>query len=124
MTIERPVFLDLWRMKFPPMAIVSIFHRISGVILFLGLPFVLYLLQQSLRSADTFDSVQKLLQTAGLKLATWVFLVALLYHVIAGIRHVVMDLGVGEHLPAGRHTAVFVLLLSLVLALFLGIWLW
>jgi succinate dehydrogenase / fumarate reductase cytochrome b subunit len=124
MNIERPMFLDLRRMKFPPMAIVSIFHRISGVVLFLGLPFVLYLLQQSLRSVSAFDSVVQLLDKAPFKLGVWIFLVALIYHVIAGIRHVLMDMGLGEQLLAGKQTAIFVLVLSGGLALFLGIWLW
>ena len=124
MTHKRPVNLDLGSLKYPPMAIVSILHRISGLVLFLLLPIMLYFLNLSLRSVTSFGDLQFILACISSKFLLWVFGSALLYHVMAGIRHLLMDLGCGEQLAAGRRSAVIVIFLSLVLTVLLGVWLW
>ena len=121
---KRPVNLDLSSLKYPPMAIVSILHRISGLVLFLLLPMMLYFLSLSLRSAASFDDLQTILACAYTKLLLWVFSSALIYHVMAGIRHMLMDLGWGEQLVTGRRSAVTLIILSIILTVLLGVWIW
>lgn len=124
MNQKRPVNLDLGTIKFPVMAIASILHRISGLVLFLLLPFILYLLSKSLNNAVSFMQMQNLLQSPFYKLLLWVFSAALVYHILAGIRHMVMDLGYGEEVKEGRQTAIWVIALAVILTIFLGIWIW
>ncbi|KTC87929.1 MULTISPECIES: succinate dehydrogenase, cytochrome b556 subunit [Legionella] len=124
MNQKRPVNLDLGTIKFPAMAIASILHRISGLVLFLLLPFILYLLSMSLTSAVSFMQMQIVLQSPFYKLLLWAFSAALVYHLLAGIRHMIMDLGYGEEVKAGRQTAIWVITLAVILTIFLGIWIW
>ena len=122
---ERPVNLDLGSLKFPPMAIASILHRISGVVLFLLLPMMLYFLSLSLESEATFSHLSTIvLAHSCYKLLLWVFSSALFYHVIAGIRHLLMDIGYGETLHAGRRSAIVVIGLSVLATVFLGVFIW
>lgn len=124
MNKKRPVNLDLSTLKYPPMAIVSILHRISGVVLFLLFPIMLYLFSQSLHSDATFHQLQMTLANPYSKLLLWVFSGALMLHVLAGIRHVLMDIGFGEGLLAGRRSAISVMILAILSIIFLGIWIW
>lgn len=124
MNHQRPINLDLRSLRFPPMAIASILHRISGIVLFFILPFVLYLLSLSLRSSASFDDLQHLLAKPYCKVVLWAFSAALIYHILAGIRHLLMDMGVGEHLAVARRSAQVVITLGVVLAVCLGVWIW
>lgn len=124
MNKKRPVNLDLGSFKYPPMAIASILHRVSGVVLFLLLPIILFILAQLLQSEESFIHMTSSLAHSCYKMILWVFAAALIYHLLAGIRHLIMDMGFGEHLEAGRRSAVFVIVLAVLLSLFLGIWIW
>lgn len=124
MNKKRPVNLDLVSLKYPPMAIASILHRISGVVLFLLLPVMLFILGQSVQSEEAFIHVKNLLSQSCYKLIVWAFGAAMIYHLLAGIRHLLMDIGFGEHLHAGRNSAVLVIVLAVILTIFLGIWIW
>lgn len=107
------------------MAVVSIGHRISGVILFLFIPFMLYLLHQSIISPTTFLNLQQTLANSfWMKFWVWVLLSATLFHLFAGIRHLLMDLGFGESLNAGRRSAYAVFFLSVITIILTGVWLW
>ncbi len=111
-------------MKFPPMAIASILHRVSGIILFLFLPIILFILSKSLHSAESFTQMKVMIAHPIYKLVLWSFGAALIYHILAGIRHMIMDLGWGEDLCTGRFTANLVIVLAAILTIFLGIWIW
>ncbi len=124
MSPQRPVFLDIPKLRFPVMAIVSILHRITGVILFLFVPFMLYLLSHSLASPHSFYDLKVWMHWPWAALLTWVMLSALTGHVFAGIRHLLMDCGFAEHLRAARISAYTVLVLTAVSILVLGAWLW
>lgn len=124
MNKKRPVNLDLSTMKFPVMAIASILHRASGIVLFLLLPILLFILSSSLQSPEGFTQTLSMLNNPLYKLVLWAFSAALAYHILAGIRHMIMDLGVGEHLYAGRVTAYSVIVLALISTILLGIWIW
>ncbi len=124
MKAARPVYLNLLRIKLPIPGIVSILHRVSGVVIFLGLPFLLYILHHSLISQNSFDHLKQVLAMPGNKFILWVVLAAVVWHVLAGIRHLLMDVGVGESLTAARMTAWLVAIISFGLILLLGVWLW
>lgn len=121
---QRPVFLNLWRIKFPMPAIISILHRISGVVIFLGLPLLLYLLSQSLNSQDSFDHLITLTATPGMKWALWIVCAAVIVHFLAGIRHLFMDIGWGESLYVARRSAYVVATAAALIIILLGVWIW
>lgn len=121
---QRPINLDLGSLKFPPMAIASILHRISGLMLFLLLPFMMYLLSVSLRSSTSFDYLQTLLINPCYKLVLWAFSAALIYHLLAGFRHMFMDIGFGEQLHTARRSAIVVIVCAIILTIGLGVWIW
>ena len=123
-TKKRPVFLDLTKMRFPPTAIVSILHRVSGVLLFLLLPFALHLLHCSLVSEDSFETLQQWLQQPLPAFALWVMLCAAGFHLLAGIRHMLMDCGLGEGLCAAKFSAYLLIALEVVVMVLAGVWLW
>ena len=107
------------------MAVLSILHRISGVLLFLGMPVLLYWLHCSLHSEESFQHLQELLAHAPSKVILWGIASAMLYHAIAGIRHVLMDCGLlSEGLPGARYSAVVTLGMAIIGVVFLGVWLW
>ena len=124
MNKKRPVNLDLGSMKFPPMAITSILHRVSGVVLFVLLPVMIFLLSQSLHSEEMFNQVKIKLSEPYYKLIVWVFSTALAFHILAGIRHMIMDIGFGEDLHTGRRTSILVIVLTAIATIFLGMWIW
>lgn len=124
MSDNRPVFLNLTKMKFPVPAITSILHRISGVLMFLFLPLLFYLLSVSLKSSASFDAFLSLVSSAPMKLILWAGLSAVIYHIFAGLRHLFMDFGFGETLQAGRVTAYAVIILGVVGAVIAGVWIW
>lgn len=124
MNHKRPVNLDLRTIKFPIVAIGSILHRISGFILFFFIPVCLWGLQTSLRSPDSYASLANCLSNPILAFIIWAFVAALIYHLLAGIRHLLMDLGIGETLRGARGSVVFVFILAIVLIVLAGVWLW
>lgn len=111
-------------MHFPVPAIVSILHRVSGFILFLFIPFLLWGLSLSLSSQQDFDRLRDFLAMPMVKFAIWGCLTAFIYHFVAGIRHLLMDVNIGIELKSGRVTAILTLLVSLTLIILAGIWLW
>lgn len=71
-----------------------------------------------------FDALQEALASFWVKLVLWALVAALAYHLTAGIRHLVMDLGIGETLRGGVLGARLVLVISAVLTILAGVWLW
>ncbi len=82
------------------------------------------MLDSSLESEQGFNKVAEFFTSVPAKLVLWASLAALIYHLIAGVRHLIMDLGVGESLEGGRRGAVIVLVLSIVLILLAGVLVW
>jgi len=119
---KRPVNLSIPSIHFPVTAIVSILHRLSGLLLILAFGAFLYLLHFSLASPHDFEKVIAMLQQPLCKIGIWIFLSALVYHSCAGIRHMVMDVGIGESLKGGALGAKLVLVISVVLILLAGVW--
>lgn len=124
MNSKRPINLALHTLTFPPMAIASILHRMTGIVIFLLLPFVMYVFQLSLGGVDDVNRLQTWFSCSFVRLGIWVFGTAMIYHVIAGVRHLLCDLGWGETLPLARWTAYIIVGLSGLGSIFLGILLW
>ncbi|WP_268800719.1 succinate dehydrogenase, cytochrome b556 subunit [Pseudomonas huanghezhanensis] len=124
MNSQRPVNLDLRTIKLPVTAYTSILHRISGVILFVGVAIMLYALDVSLGSEEGFGQVKAWLTSPLAKLVIWALLSALLYHLVAGIRHLIMDAGIGETLEGGKLGSKIVIAVSLVVIVLAGVWIW
>jgi succinate dehydrogenase / fumarate reductase cytochrome b subunit len=121
---QRPVNLDLASLKFPPMAIASIFHRLSGIALFLFFPVMLYFLKLSLDSSESYQQLLVTFEKPYVKFVLWAFSTALIYHVFAGIRHMLMDIGKGESLLVARISAQGVIAVACIGAIILGVWIW
>ncbi|WP_111657585.1 succinate dehydrogenase, cytochrome b556 subunit [Isoalcanivorax indicus] len=124
MNDKRPVNLDLTTIKFPVSALASITHRIAGIALFVALPILLWMLDRSLASPESFAELKDLLASPLAKLVVWGILAALIYHLAAGIKHLIMDMGIGETLEGGRRGAFTVIAVSVVLILLAGVWVW
>lgn len=121
---KRPVNLDLSTIHQPRAAITSILHRISGVIVFVGTAVLLWLLDTSLSSSEGFTRLREAGMSPMAKLIIWGVLAALVYHLVAGIRHLLMDAGIGESFEGGPRGATIVLVVSAVLIVLTGVWVW
>jgi succinate dehydrogenase cytochrome b subunit len=122
---NRPVFLDLARIRLPITALISIAHRIAGIVLFLSIPFAIYLLDLSLSGQSGYNHTQGLLGRAWIKLLVIFVFWALAHHVYAGLRVLLIDFGIGVERDEARRTA-WVIAIGSVASLFLiaGILLW
>src|SRR4051812_36897943 len=120
----RPVWYNLSPVNLPAPGLVSIFHRISGILLFLALLWVVYLLDLSLRSEADFNHLKEYLGYPIVKLGLLVLGWAFLHHFFAGIRYLLLDMQKGIELPAARASSFMVFAVSLVSTVILGAWLW
>lgn len=123
---QRPEFrnihvTDIVGYRLPLAGIVSILHRISGLLMFLLLPFILYLLDQSLISEGTFGYFKGLVASPFVKLILLAIIWAYLQHFCAGMRHLVMDLHIGIDKLSARTSAAIVLAVSLALTALIGL---
>ena len=98
-------------------AIVSILHRISGAVLFLALPFLLWMFDLSLISEGSFERMAMVASGWFVKLVLLVLIWGFLHHLVAGIRYLVLDLHVGLDLPQARRSALAVFAISVPLTL-------
>ena len=124
MITKRPKNLDLFSIRLPVPALVSILHRISGLMLYLAIPFLLLLLQASLRSEADFDWVRQVLQGSWLKCLELILMTAFAHHFFAGMRHLAMDVRWISGLAKVRRTSKVVLFLDVVMAFLFVWWLW
>lgn len=124
MNDNRPKNLDITTFKYPLPAVTSLLHRLSGAFIFIGVALMLYLLELSLQSESGFALVLELLSNPFVKFASWAVLSGLLYHLIAGIKHLLMDLGYGETLKGGFIGACLTLALSAASIAIAGVWIW
>ena len=121
---NRPVNLDLYTIKQPLPAIASILHRISGVILLFGIAVLIYFWDQSLSSPEGFAQVQEAFANPLVKFVVWGVISALLYHFVAGFKHLFMDFGIGETLEGVDIASKLVLGISVILIIFAGVCIW
>jgi succinate dehydrogenase / fumarate reductase cytochrome b subunit len=121
---ERPVYLSLTQFRFPVTAIASVAHRITGMILFVGVAYLLWLLDVALASPTGFAQAAATLEAPFAKLVLWAVLVMLGYHVFAGLKHLLMDFHVGDTFETASAGAYAVFALTAMLAVATGAWLW
>ena len=120
----RPKFLNLFQIRQPAPAIVSILHRVSGALLFLFLWIFLIGLERSLAAPESFAELHAVMDRPLVKLTLLALLWAYLHHTLAGVRHLGLDLRLGIQLPAARMTAYAVLILGFGLTAVIGALLW
>jgi len=106
--------------RLPPAGIVSILHRISGLAMFLLLPFVIWMFDTSISSEASFDAFTAVFQSGWVKLVTLGLIWAYLHHFIAGVRHLYMDATHSVSKEFGASSAIVTLALGVLLALALG----
>ncbi|WP_390904431.1 succinate dehydrogenase cytochrome b556 subunit [Vibrio ishigakensis] len=121
---QRPVNLDLQTIHFPITAIASILHRVSGVITFVFVGVLLWLLSTSLSSPQGFMEAASFVDGFFVKFILWGMLTALFYHIVGGIRHLCQDLGYFEELESGAKSAQVSFIITGVLALLAGVIVW
>lgn len=102
---RRPVFFNLMQIQLPVGALTSIAHRITGILLALGVPFVVYLFELSLRDVETFERLVAWGRSTPFKFAVIAFVWALAHHLLAGVRHLLSDIDIGSCLPDARRSA-------------------
>ncbi|MBH1965218.1 MAG: succinate dehydrogenase, cytochrome b556 subunit [Comamonadaceae bacterium] len=129
---KRPEFrnihvTDILTYRLPPSAIVSILHRISGALMFLLLPFIIWLFDKSVSSEISFGEFSAAFTTGlgifpgwFIKLVVLALIWAYLHHLIAGLRHLYMDATHKLSKEFGKSTAVTTLVLSVALTVILG----
>lgn len=124
MNSSRPKYLNLVQIKLPLPGFVSILHRLSGAFLFLILPFLLYLLQQSLASPESFAIFRNIVDHVIVKIVLLGVAWSFLHHFCAGIRYLFLDVHIGADLPYARASSYAVLAVSLALTAVVGVCLW
>lgn len=115
--MRRAVFFNLLQIRMPVGAITSITHRISGLLLALGIPVAAYMLSLSLQSSQSFARLMDLFQQWPVRLVAVMFIWALAHHLLAGIRHLLGDIDIGSKLPAARRSAWMVNICGIAVAL-------
>ncbi len=122
---NRPVNLDLTTINFPVTAVASILHRISGVITFIAIGILLWLLGLSLSSYEGFMQASDIMSSPVVKLIIWGILTGLACHIVGGIRHMLMDFGViKETLEAGSSAAKISFIITVALSIMAGVLIW
>jgi len=119
---RRPKYLNLFKIRQPVTAVVSIIHRISGVFLFLLIPVVIYWLAVSLRSEAEFVRAQSLFSTIWMKSLGILAAAALIHHFFAGLRFLLLDFDIGIRLVTARVSAwlVFACVIAALIAVLSG----
>ena len=114
---QRPVYLDLTKIRLPMSAFSSITHRFSGMyVFFITLPVMLYMIYHSTSSKSNFENLLITLDAISFK-SIFIYLSFLIfwYHILTGIRHLIMDfLHIGESLNGANYSAIFVLVFWLI----------
>ncbi|MFL2714524.1 MAG: succinate dehydrogenase, cytochrome b556 subunit [Gammaproteobacteria bacterium] len=122
---ERPVYLDLTKIRLPMSAFSSITHRLSGMyVFFITLPLFLYVIYTSTLSKSSYELLLMSLNTASVFSIFFYISVSIFwYHILTGIRHLIMDFfHIGESLKGANFSAIFVVFFwVLSYSLFLGV---
>jgi succinate dehydrogenase / fumarate reductase cytochrome b subunit len=116
--------LDLGTIQLPVTAYASIAHRVTGVLNFFASFLLLWALDRSLTSEASFDALAAVLSSPVSKMVMWGIASALTYHALAGVKHLVMDTGVGETMRGGVIGARIVFATALTLAVLWGVAIW
>ena len=115
-TDHRPVYIDLRKINLPVSALISITHRLSGMyVFFITLPLMLALIYFSTESEDSFNDLSLFLKDYEFILGLIVLSFCILwYHILSGVRHLLMDVHIGESLIASKYSAIFTISLWII----------
>jgi len=115
-TDHRPVYIDLRKINLPVSALISITHRLSGMyVFFITLPLMLALIYFSTESEDSFNDLSLFLKDYKFILVLIVLSFCILwYHILSGVRHLIMDAHIGESLIASKYSAIFTISLWII----------
>ena len=115
-TDHRPVYIDLRKINLPVSALISITHRLSGMyVFFITLPLMLALIYFSTESEDSFNDLSLFLKDYEFVLGLIVLSFCILwYHILSGVRHLIMDAHIGESLIASKYSAIFTISLWII----------
>lgn len=115
-TDHRPVYIDLRKINLPVSALISITHRLSGIyVFFITLPLMLALIYFSTESEDSFNDLSLFLKDYEFILGLIVLSFCILwYHILSGVRHLIMDAHIGESLIASKYSAIFTISLWII----------
>ena len=115
-TDHRPVYIDLRKINLPVSALLSITHRLSGMyVFFITLPLMLALIYFSTESEDSFNELSLFLKNYKFILGLIVLSFCILwYHILSGVRHLIMDAHIGESLIASKYSAIFTISLWII----------
>ena len=111
---SRPRYLNLLRIHLPITGIISILHRVSGILLFLFIPTCIWILQYSLQGQAAFQTIQGLLHTPSIMFLLFIFLIVLMQHFFAGIRFLLMDIGWKMDKKSSINSAKWALAFSII----------
>jgi succinate dehydrogenase / fumarate reductase cytochrome b subunit len=103
---------------------VSILHRISGVLLVLAIPFLLFILHKSLTSSSTYEALYGTLSSPLMKLIYLILVWAFMQHTCAGVRFLFLDVDKGIDIKCAKATARLVLVVSIILTAVFGVLVW
>jgi len=120
----RPVFLNLLQIRLPRSGLLSIAHRVTGVLLVLAIPLFIYLLQLLNGGTDGYSLALSLLHSTPGKILATITVWVLIQHSLSGIRHLIMDMGYSYDKNIARITANAAFVLSLLLIILAGVWIW
>ena len=120
-TDHRPVYIDLRKINLPVSALISITHRLSGMyVFFITLPLMLALIYFSTESEDSFNDLSLFLKDYKFILGLIVLSFCILwYHILSGVRHLIMDAHIGESLLASKYSAIFTISLWIITTCFI-----
>ncbi len=113
----RPVFFKLTQIQMPVGALTSIAHRVTGMLLAVGIPFCLYALHLSLDGVQSYGRLTRMANSGWFKVALVACIWALSHHLLAGVRHLLMDIDIGSHLADARRSAWIVNVSGVAVAL-------
>lgn len=102
---QRPVFLDLFRIRQPVTAVLSVGHRMSGIVLVLMIPLLVYLFDRSLASVGDYEHTVALLNSVPARIALALLVWLFAHHFFAGIRYLLLDADIGADIRKARVSA-------------------
>tara|TARA_B100001063_G_C16557176_1_gene449083 strand:+ start:43 stop:426 length:384 start_codon:yes stop_codon:yes gene_type:complete len=107
---ERPVYLDLTKIRLPMSAFSSITHRLSGMyVFFITLPLMLFIINQSTSSKSNYEKL--LTEISSISFFSFFIFISIAifwYHILTGVRHLIMDFfHIGESLNGSHYSSIF-----------------
>jgi len=118
---KRPVYLNLFKIRLPVGGILSILHRATGAFLVLLLPIALYILQRSLQDPAAYAEIAAVVATLIGRIVVLVIVWVFAQHFFSGVRHLLLDIGIGDSKPSARRNAWLAFAASLAVVALTGV---